>query len=539
MDRHSRFAGSSCPSCSRRMTGSLIRFTLAGTVATLAACHSSSPFDDPMFERKDLDRLVSDTYDTPWRGDGMIVPDMPPIPVPDRPIASGGAALPGFERSRMLDPDEPVAPLPPRERTLAELAVRALEMNPTTRAAWESARAAAGRQGMAESLYLPRAGLFGKVDWERSAYPELPAPLLYEGGNADTGFSLSWLLLDFGRRDAMVEAARRGVEAANLSANRQIQKVIYDVQTAYFQLDAKVMMVEAAEEDLANARMQLEAVEDRMRVGLATRPELLEARQQFAKAQFMVEDTKADLYDAQAALAIAVGVPAGTRIDIVPLQKMPLPEDLLIGVDAVVAQTLRQRPDLQAAIATVRQARAAIKQAEADFLPTISFYGDIGAGWLDGESSDGNEISMNNGVALVAEAGVRGTWLLYEGGERTAKLHEARANLARAEAQLDELQLVVSNEVWMAYFDVRAARKRFIAGEALLAASQDSYDSVFASYVNGLATITQLIQSEAGLFDARYTLIQSRADLLMSAARLAFASGSDVPLPDRAGFESR
>jgi outer membrane protein TolC len=143
-----------------------------------------------------------------------------------------------------------------------------------------------------------------------------------------------------------------------------------------------------------------------------------------------------------------------------------------------------------------------------------------------------------DGVPFTAEIGLRGTWLLYEGGERTAKLHEARANLARAEAQLDELQLTISNEVWMAYYDVRAARKRFLAGEALLAASQDSYDSVFASYVNGLATITQLIQSEAGLFDARYTLIQSRADLLMSAARLAYASGSDVPLPDRRAFDA-
>jgi len=532
MDCYSRIAGSSCRSRSRSLAGTLIRFSCAGAAATLAACQSS-PFDDPAFDRRDLDRLVSDRYDTPWRGDGMVVPDAPPIPVPDRPGDSATATLPGFERTRTLDPDEPIAPLPPRERSLAELAVRALEMNPTTRAAWESARAAAGRQGMAESLYLPRVGLYGEVDWERTPYPGLPAPLLYEGGSADTGLNLSWLLLDFGRRDAMVEAARRGVEAANLSANRQIQKVIYDVQKAYFQLDARVMLVEAAEEDLANARMQLEAVEDRMRVGLATRPELLEARQQFAKAQFMVEDTKSGLYDAQAALAIAVGVPAGTRIDIVPLQKMPLPEDLLTGVDAVVAQTLRQRPDLQATVATVRQARAAVKQAEADFLPTISMYGDIGVGWLDGQSRDGNEIGVMNAVPLTAEIGLRGTWLLYEGGERTAKLHEARANLARAEAQLDELRLTISNEVWMAYFDVRAARKRFLAGEALLAASQDAYDSVFASYVNGLATITQLIQSEAGLFDARYTLIQSRADLLMSAARLAYASGSDVPLPER------
>ena len=539
MDRHSRLRGRSCPSYPGRLSGMLIRFTMSGTVATLGACQSSSPFDDPMFDRKDLDRLVSDRYDAPWRGDGVIVPEAPPIPIPDQPMANAPAPLPGFERVRTLDPDEPIGPLPPRQRSLAELAVRALEMNPTTRVAWEAARAAAGQQGRAESLYLPRAGLYGEVDWERSAYPALPAPLIYEGGNAETGFNLSWLLLDFGRRDAMVEAARRGVEAANLSANRQIQKVIFTVQEAYFQLDANAMMVEAAEEDLANARMQLEAVEDRMRVGLATRPELLQARQQFAKAQFMVEDTKSDLYDAQSALAIAVGVPAGTRIDIVPLQRMPLPEDLITGVDAVVAQTLRQRPDLQSALASVKQARAAVRQAEADFLPTISFYGDIGAGWLDGESRDGQQVGVMDGLPLVAEVGLRGTWLLYEGGERTAKLHEARANLARAEAQLDELQLTISNEVWMAYFDVRAARKRFIAGEALLASSKDTYDSTFESYVNGLATITQLIQSEAGLFDARYTLIQSRADLLISAARLAYASGSDVPLPDRSAFDVR
>jgi hypothetical protein len=93
MDRHSRIAGRSCLSAGGRMAGSLIRFTLAGAAATLAACQSSSPFDDPMFERKDLDRLVSDAYDTPWRGDGMIVPETPPIPVPDRPMASGGAPL--------------------------------------------------------------------------------------------------------------------------------------------------------------------------------------------------------------------------------------------------------------------------------------------------------------------------------------------------------------------------------------------------------------------------------------------------------------
>jgi outer membrane protein len=60
----------------------------------------------------------------------------------------------------------------------------------------------------------------------------------------------------------------------------------------------------------------------------------------------------------------------------------------------------------------------------------------------------------------------------------------------------------------------------------LLTASQSSYDSNVKSYGHGLATIIDLLSAERELATARYTIIQSKADLLVSAAAVTFATGA-------------
>ena len=43
------------------------------------------------------------------------------------------------------------------------------------------------------------------------------------GPQGDLGVELTWELVDFGRRDALTDAARRAMEASNLTFNRALQ----------------------------------------------------------------------------------------------------------------------------------------------------------------------------------------------------------------------------------------------------------------------------------------------------------------------------
>ena len=75
---------------------------------------------------------------------------------------------------------------------------------------------------------------------------------------------------------------------------------------------------------------------------------------------------------------------------------------------------------------------------------------------------------------------------------------------------------------------MQAFRKQFDFGLALVAQSEEAFAAVSASYRQGLATITELVQSERDLQEARATFVTTRSDLLVAAADLAFAAGEEI-----------
>jgi outer membrane protein TolC len=74
--------------------------------------------------------------------------------------------------------------------------------------------------------------------------------------------------------------------------------------------------------------------------------------------------------------------------------------------------------------------------------------------------------------------------------------------------------------------------QKYQYAEVLLEASQTSYDSNYKSFGHGLMNIIDLLAAERDLVGAEYVIIQSRADVLVAAAALAYATGAISP-PER------
>ena len=79
--------------------------------------------------------------------------------------------------------------------------------------------------------------------------------------------------------------------------------------------------------------------------------------------------------------------------------------------------------------------------------------------------------------------------------------------------------------MWRAYFELPSSRSKYAFAQSLLAASEESYDANFETYRQGLSTIVELLTAERDLANARYTLIQSKAQLLTAYAAVAYAAG--------------
>ena len=254
----------------------------------------------------------------------------------------------------------------------------AQQTNPETRAVWQGTRAAAARLGIAEGAYLPTLSAIGMASYSRLPDYDSMGPFVVRTRVLEPLLRLEWLLLDFGRRAADVDSAAQTLLAANLQFNRRQQRVIFDVQKAYFKLESSRARVAAEETALKAATAVEEATDIRSGSGLASITDTLLARQLVLQQEFDITSARRDVHATEAQLAQAIGISPISLPQLASLSSLPLPEGLPASVNSLLQQAASTRPDLAAKFAEVRAREAELDRARADYLPKLSVNGTLG-----------------------------------------------------------------------------------------------------------------------------------------------------------------
>jgi outer membrane protein TolC len=401
----------------------------------------------------------------------------------------------------------------------------ALAKNPSTRQAWESAQAAAAAAGKGRAPYYPVLSFDSTNGYQRLVDLVPNHWGILKTWQSRNLLSLHYDLIDFGRRGAQAASTMDRLIAANLLFNRHVQEVVFNVERGYYRLDAARANVLAAEATVKLATTDRTSADRRQRSGLATQPEVLLARQREAQAEYDLENARLDVSLAQADLALALGVRADRAPEIEPLRDQPLPPSLGSDVEQLITDAIRERPDLAAKVSALRARQADVALARATLYPTVGFSSFYGVQAFTYRLSAPRTLTF---TAMAPEYGfgIDFRWELFTGFSRVNSIKEAEAERDVVYEDLKNAQLEVSANVWRGYFTYLTARRKYDYAEALLAASQSSYDSNFKSYGHGLATIVDLLSAERELAWARYAVIQSKAEVLVSAAAVTFATGS-------------
>ena len=457
-------------------------------------------------------------------------PELAPDPYASRSVErqwSPPAGTASYASSMIADARLATPPRP-RDRndapySLVGLIDLALTHNPQTRVAWEQARADAAAWGRVRADYYPKVSTETDFEYSRVLF-QIPG----SNGRVKTAqitpmIELTYTLLDFGRRSAGSDEAREQLAAANFAFNRQMQNVVFDTQRFFYALAAAKAAVQAAHQNLDLARTDDDAVSQRVDHGLATRPELLLSRQRVAQAEYDVANAELFVQEAQANLALSIGIAANTAIDVEGLEHQEVPTALAGQVDDLIEQAIRSRPDLAAGVATVRASNAEIRRADAAFMPQADIVGSYGEqNW--GYTFNGEPQIQANMPQYSALLALR--WDLFTGFSRTNAVRQAEAVRRTSAADLQSRELITIAEVWRAYYEFQSSHKRYEFAKALLSASQESYDALLQTYRQGLSTIVELLSADRDLANARYTMIQSTADLLTASAATAHAVGA-------------
>jgi len=414
---------------------------------------------------------------------------------------------------------------PTQTYSLAELIDLAETHNPETRLAWERARSQAAAFGVARSELYPTLAVIALSSTRRGEILFVDNFFRQTTQYFQLTAVLNYTIFDFGARSGRIDAAKAQVLAANFGFNDTHRKVIYQVEQAYYRLLNSMGQEGAARASLSNAQAVQEAAEDRLEHGLATLPDVLEARSATAQAEYDLQSVLGAEETARGDLATAVGTAATALIHVQPLEQVPTPESIGDTVDEAINRALEQRPDLLQQVAEIRYSNARVKEARAAYYPALTLNASPNLQSLYGFQQQFPWTHMSD-VAGGVSINLR--WTVFDGGARKNKLAEAMDNVHAAEAQVNVSHDQIADQVWTAYSNLNTAFRQRQAAIALFEAARQSYAAALESYNYGLRNLLDVTAAQRTLAQARSADVLARTQVLTALAELAFRTGDSI-----------
>jgi outer membrane protein TolC len=455
----------------------------------------------------DVDKETAPTARDYWKASDQAQPKEPlalPAPAPGTGGVAGNAA--------------------PLE--LPALVDIALSNNPTTRQAWYQAKASAALLGETNSQFYPQITVNATINRNKIRNVAFNGQTTSANTNWSTFYGpsveINWVLWNFGANVAQSNAARQTMYAANYAYNQQIQDVILSTELAYFNFNAGLGFVDAANATLQDARTSYDAADQRLKTGLGNKQDALQALAQVKNAEFQLEQSQAQVETARSQLANAMGIPVSDSLDIVPNQQPPELSDVDQQISSLLAAAMRQRPTLMAAYANLQAQKYDVEAARANRWPVISAFGSADYGTYSAGVTQGNP--YNNYTV-----GLELSWELFTGFNTTYSIINARDQQRAAEQTLHTQELQVVSDVWNFYYLFKSAQRQVESTTAQVTAQLEAYNAINLGYKTGLNSYVDLQTALAALATAREQKVQADANLGTAISNLAHATGS-LPL---------
>jgi TolC family type I secretion outer membrane protein len=309
---------------------------------------------------------------------------------------------------------------------------------------------------------------------------------------------------------AATHAAYNRVQAARARLLSTEQDVLLAAVTAYMNVlrDQAVLDLNVNNEQVL--RRQLEATEDRFRVGEVTRTDVSQAQARLAGATADRIQAESDLEASRATFANVIGMPPGNVT--VP----ELPTDLPQTGEAANDTAARFNPNVVAAQFDERAAYEDTREVRGQLLPSLNLEGTASHS-LD-SSGDDSEVTRYRAIVAL-------TVPLYQKGAVYSRLREARQNLAEFRDRIDVARRDAIENSTRAWEQFLAARAQIEALRAQVTANEVALEGVQREAEVGSRTVLDVLDAEQELLDSRVNLVTARRGLAVAVYDLKSSIG--------------
>lgn len=335
------------------------------------------------------------------------------------------------------------------------------------------------------------------------------------------GLSASIPLYTGGKNQAAIKKAELGVEAADLTTERERENLKLSVIKAYYDsLEARKTIavrqetVDKYQEHYTNVNALYSAGSKARIDVIRSSVELSDARQELIKAQNSYEVKLASLRN---------------YLNINRNESLNLTTDFMydafeIDMDSCIEYAYRNRKDLLIDANKLAQQEQNLKAAKAGNLPTLK---------LSVVANQINAFSPASNSRQGLSAGAALSWNIFDSGVTKAEIKAAENNLDIAKLNLQKDKENVDLAVRQAYYSMREAEKRFNSTkDAVKQAEEDAYIAR-EKYRAGEGLMLDIIDAQEALAKAKLNFISAQYDYARYKATVENAMGIGLSLDEQ------
>ena len=399
------------------------------------------------------------------------------------------------------------APAAAEPDTLKEALASAYRTNPTLLGARAQQRAVDEGVPIARSAALPSVDADAQyVEFLKQSSTSFTAPERQIGAGIDLGVPI----YSGGATKNSIRAAKRRVEAGQNDLRATESSVFSQVVAAYMDVIRDQALTGLTGNNVRVLEVNLRATSDRFEIGDLTRTDVAQSNSRLALARGDLRTAQANLIASRERYIQVVGQPP---VDLQPPPPLP---NLPASVEEAEAIALTDNPDLLAARERSKAARYDINVAGAGRLPRVSIF--TGGDYSNFLGTLGGNIGAGvDQVSTTAQAGVRATIPIFQGGLPAAQERRAQAEAAATY----ETEIAVERDV---IAQVRSAWSSWQAASAIIATNQTAVEAASLSLEGVRAENTVGNRTILNILDAEQELLRAQVQLV-TAQRNAYVAG--------------
>ena len=417
-----------------------------------------------------------------------------------------------------------LAASPVMAETLTEAMSLAYDTNPNLQAARAQLRATDEGVAIAASGWRPTVSVNGNVSRQRTDNI-IPGAATTGTSTPSGGFStlgvqvrtqeqvqaqITQPLFRGFKTVAGVSQAKNQVTSQRARLAATEAQVLLQVATAYLDVIQNVAVVELNRNQVLVLSRQLEATQDRFRVGEITRTDVAQSEASLAGAKASMVQAEGALQQARAAYLNVVGKAPET------LTPPTLPGNLPLNLDDAVARAINENPAYLAADYSARAQQDAITVVRGDLLPSANLVGQYTRGW--------NTLATNSRAETIAgQAQV--TVPLYQAGAEWARLRQAQDTYGQFRLLADQARLDARATAITAWESLQASTASQVSIRSQIGANEIALEGTQREAEVGSRTVLDVLVAEQTLLNSRVNLVRNQHDQQVAAYQLLSAQG--------------